>query len=298
MEKDARYFIVGIVVSIGMIALVAFTLWLAGTHKSQDREKYTVYFTDPVSGLKEGASVQYRGLEVGKVLNVRLSRQREDLIKVDIAVRDDTPIGKSTAASLAMFGITGLVYMELTTEIGDNEPPIKAAGEEFPLIKGNGTQLAKIFEDIPMITKQILEVVEKLNHFFDTDNTDLLSQTLANTEKLSRDLNGLLTDDNIKHASVTLKNFSEASADVKGIAERFERTADEIEEAIEALNEMISSNKDNVNRFTSEGLDNITKTSKEAEKTVGSIREMTDKLKRDPSQIIYRPQSGGVEIAK
>lgn len=116
MEKDARYFIVGLVVSIGMIALVGFVLWLAGTHESQDREMYTVYFTDPVSGLKEGASVQYRGVEVGKVLGVRLSNSREDLIKVDIAVKEATPIGQSTTASLEMFGITGLVYMELTTE--------------------------------------------------------------------------------------------------------------------------------------------------------------------------------------
>ncbi len=298
MEKDARYFIVGLVVSIAMIALVGFVLWLAGTHESQDREIYTVYFTDPVSGLKEGASVQYRGVEVGKVLRVRLSSSREDLIKVNIAVQEATPIGQSTTASLEMFGITGLVYMELSTETGETRPPQTVPGEPYPVIKGSGTQLAKILEDIPMITEQVLEVVEKLNSFFDPKHTALLSQTLENTERLSRDLNGLLTPANVNNASTTIENFSEASADFKDIAERFDQTASEIERAVASLNEIVSSNKDNINRFTGEGLNNITETSREAEKAAEAIREMSEKLKRDPSQLIYRPRSSGVEIEK
>jgi phospholipid/cholesterol/gamma-HCH transport system substrate-binding protein len=298
MEKDARYFIVGLVVSIGMIALVGFVLWLAGTHKSQDREIYTVYFTDPVSGLKEGASVQYRGVEVGKVLAVRLSHSREDLIKVDIAVKESTPIGESTTALLEMFGITGLVYMELTTEPGETRPPQRIPGEQYPVITGSGTQLARIIEDIPMITQQVLEVVEKLNEFFDPKHTALLSQTLENTERLSRDLNGLLTSENVNNASTTIENFSQASEDFKTMAERFDQTASEIERAVASLNEIISGNKNNINRFTSEGLDNITKTSREAEKAAKAIREMSEKLNRDPSQIIYKPQSSGVEIEK
>lgn len=298
MEKDARYFIVGLMVSIGIIVLVTFTIWLAGGQDKQSREMYTVYFTDPVSGLNRGASVQYRGVEVGKVLAIRLSDDREDLIKVDIAVHETTPIRANTDATLAMLGITGLVYMELTTEPGDSAPPQKISGEEFPVLQGSGTQVAKILQDIPMITKEILEVAEKLNEFFDEENTSLLSQTLKNTENLSRDLNGLLSTDNVQNASVMMNNFSEASADVKGIAERFERTADEIEEAVAALNTMVSSNQQNVNRFTGEGLASITRTTKEAEKTVESIRSVTDKLRRDPSQIIYRPNSNGVEIEK
>ena len=155
MEKDARYFTVGLLVSIGVIALVAFTLWLVGGDKGANKERYTVYFMDPVSGLTEGASVQYRGVEVGKVIEIRLSEKREDLIKVDITVEEETPIAQSTEATLAMFGITGLVYMELTTETGDRTPPSEIQGEEYPVLKGNGTQLAKIFQDIPQITKQV-----------------------------------------------------------------------------------------------------------------------------------------------
>jgi phospholipid/cholesterol/gamma-HCH transport system substrate-binding protein len=298
MEKDARYFIVGLLVSIGLITLVMFIIWLAGAQDTKNREIYTVYFTDPVSGLNKGASVQYRGVDVGKVLDIRLSKNREDLIKVNIAVDDTTPIRATTQATLAMLGITGLVYVELTTEPGDVKAPQRIQGEEHPVLQGSGTQVAKILQDIPKITQEILQVAEKLNQFFDAEHTELLSQTLKNTESLSRDLNGLLSEDNVRHASETMENFSQISADAKDIADRFEQTANEIEEAVRALNDMVSSNQANVNRFTGEGLQSLTRTTKEAEKTVESIRSVTDQLRRDPSQIIYRPNSNGVEIEK
>ncbi|MBU0801513.1 MAG: hypothetical protein KKA05_11010, partial [Alphaproteobacteria bacterium] len=199
---------------------------------------------------------------------------------------------------LQMVGITGLVYMELSTEPGETSAPQRVPNEQYPVITGSGTQLAKILEDIPKITEQILEVAEKLNGFFDPKHTALLSKTLENTERLSQDLNGLLTPENIAHASTTIENFSDASADIKEMAARFDQTATEIENAVASLNEVISSNKGNINRFTSEGLNNITETSHEAEKAARAIREVTEKLKSDPSQIIYRPQSGGVEIEK
>lgn len=296
MEKDARYFIVGVFVILGLVAAVGFSLWLVGMPKGQNRVLYTVYFTDPVSGLKEGASVQYRGVDVGKVLDVRLDESREDLIKVDIAVEKGTPIAGSTQASLSMLGITGLIYMELTTALGDRTSPEEKEGERYPVLPGNGTQLAKILQDIPEITRDLRELGRKLNNFFDDQNTQRLSQTLENAEALSRDLNGLLTPENVERATSMIANLSEASADVKGIAARFERTADEIEKAVASLNEMVSSNKENVNRFTGEGLSQITETAREAQKAVEALRAMSDKLSRDPSQIIYKPQSRGVQI--
>lgn len=296
MEKDARYFIVGISVIVAFVALIGFTIWLIGAPKSEEQKIYTVYFTDPVSGLKEGASVQYRGVDVGNILDIRLSKTREDLIKVNITIDKETPIGSSTTATLAMLGITGLVYMELTTEAGEYEPPERIEGEPYPVLKGNGTQLAKILQDIPQITKQISELGDKLNKFFDEENLNKLTQTLENTEKLSRDLNGLLTPENINNANLTLENFSSASTDIKDISARFEKTADEIDNAVESLNDMISNNKENVNRFTREGLNQITETSREAKKAVKAIRKITEELSQDPSQIIFKPQPRGVEI--
>lgn len=298
MEKDAKYFIVGVFVSLGIVAMISFTIWMAGSSGSENYERFTVYFTDPVSGLNEGASVQYKGVQVGKILDIRLAPERKDLIKVDIEVEENTPIRAGTQAKLALLGITGMVYMELTTELTDTEPVQFVTGERYPVIQGSGTQLAKLFEDIPQITEQIMEISEKLNGLLNEENMASLDATLINIEKITRDMNGLLSAENVSNASIMLANFSESSEDMKVMIDRFEKTADEIDQAVNAISAVVTKNEASISQFTQEGLDQITAMTREVRKMAESIRETADNLNEDPSQILYQPTYRGVEIAK
>ena len=101
MEKDAHYFTIGVFVSVTLLALVGFSIWLAGVHDFARHERYTIYFTEPVSGLDEQATVKYKGVEVGKILGMRLTPMRNDLVKVDVEVKADTPVRSRTIATAA-----------------------------------------------------------------------------------------------------------------------------------------------------------------------------------------------------
>jgi phospholipid/cholesterol/gamma-HCH transport system substrate-binding protein len=171
------------------------------------------------------------------------------------------------------------------------------------VIRGNGTQLAKLFQDIPTITKQVVEITTKLNTLLDEKNMGRMGDTLANIEKLTRDLNGLLSEQNvanagsaIANANTTMENFSAFSQDAKEIVTRFEKTADEIESTVKSLNTVITNSQKSIGKFSSEGLDQLTATTRAAERMIESIREIADKLGQDPSQILYKPQNQGVEI--
>lgn len=298
MEKDAKYFLVGIFVTLVLAALIAFSIWIAGTHDNQIYEGYTVYFTDPVSGLKEGASVQYKGVEVGKVQDIRLAPERKDLIKVDIEIEENTPIRAGTNASLSMLGITGLVYMELTTELTDTQPVPYIQGEKYPVIRGNGTRLAKLLQDIPEITENTLEVTRRINAFMDDENIAVLEQALKNLEGMSRDMNGFLSPKNVAYASAMIENLSDSSEDIQEMIEKFEKTAAKIEKTVQIVSEMIARNQSSVDNFARDGLDQITQMSHETQKMAVSIREAAEKLNDDPSQLIYQPSHRGVEIEK
>lgn len=296
MEKDAKYFIVGLFVTLSMVAAVAFVIWIAGAHDTRDTKRYTVHFTDPINGLKVGSVVQYKGVEVGKVMQIRLVPQRHDLIRVNIEVAEEAPVYARTQATLAMMGVTGLVYMDMKTDATDTEPAPVVAGEEYPVIQGNGTQLAKILADVPEISKQILAITQKLNGLLDQPNMESLSAILQNLEKMSKDMNGLLSVDNVNNAGATLANFSAASADMKNMVARFEKTADEIDKAVQAISNVVTRNETNINKFSQDGLDQIMRMSQETRKMAESIRRTADQLKQDPSQIIYQPSQRGVEI--
>lgn len=298
MEKDSRYFIVGVFVTVSLLALTFFAVWLAGSHDARSFQRYTIYFQDPVSGLKNSAVVQYRGVDVGRVRDVRLAPGRNDLIMVDIEIDETTPIYNSTQASLAQQGFTGIVYIELTTREGDAEPPMVIEGEQYPIIRGRGTQLSKLFQDVPEISKQILELSTKLNTVFDEETVTSLSATFKNIEAMSRDMNGLLSDENVSNATMTLRNAAAASEEASNMVERFNKTAEEIDQAVAALNSILSDNRENINRFTRSGLREITDMSRETKKMAESVRRLADKLEQEPSRLIYQPNYRGVEIAE
>lgn len=298
MEKDAKYFVVGVFVSLCLAGLLAFVIWIAGKHDNHDYVHYTVYFTDSVSGLKEGATVSYKGVDVGKVTNIRLAHERKDLIKADIEVINTTPVRAKTNASLAVLGVTGLVFMDLTTDADDTQPVPRIKGEPYPVLQGNGTQLAKLFQDIPAITQQVLEMARKINKLMDDRNMESLDATLSNVQEMTHSINALLSAENVANVSITLDNFSHSSEDLKDMVQRFEKTADEIDKTVASINRVVTKNEGNVNRFGQDGLNQITSMTREAQKTAESIRRAADKLNQDPSQILYKPSNQGVEIAK
>ena len=167
MEKDANYFAVGIFVSTSLLLLTGFLIWLMGMHSTQPYDSYTIYFTDPVSGLSDDAVVKYKGVEVGKIVTIGIAPGRSDLIKVDISVKEETPIRSGTTANIEIQGITGMSYIELATETGDKNPPPRIEGEKYPVLQGKGNQLNRFFDDLPKISKELLETmagIKDLSH--------------------------------------------------------------------------------------------------------------------------------------
>lgn len=298
MEKNSRYFIVGVFVTISLLALTMFVVWLAGTHDARNYKRYTIFFRDPVSGLKESAVVQYRGVDVGRVRDVRISATEKDLIKVDIEVDDQTPITKSSEASLATQGVTGLVFIDLTTKEGDQSPPEIVQGQQYPVIKGRGTQLSKLFQDIPAITSRILTLTERLNTVFDEENVGSLDQTLKNIAQATSDLNALLSEENIQNTTIAIRNISESSTRVDELVQRFDSTADKIDEAVNSLNGILTDNKTNIDKFAGSGLKEITQMTAETREMAKSIRRLADTLEQEPSRLLYQPNYRGVEIQK
>ena len=155
MEKEANYFTVGVFVSLTLLALVGFTIWLAGVHDFARYNRYTIYFTDSVSGLDEEATVKYKGVDVGKIETMRLSPDRSDLIKVDVKVKEDTPVRAGTVATIELQGITGQNFIDLATAPADKNPPERVEGEKYPVLNGTGSKFAKIFDQVPQVTNQV-----------------------------------------------------------------------------------------------------------------------------------------------
>jgi len=300
MEKEANYFAVGIFVSLALLALVGFVIWLMSAGELGRTARYTVYFTDPVSGLAEEAPVKFNGVDVGRVLVMRLAPERSDLVKIDIEVDEATPIRAGTTASIELQGITGSSYLELATATTDQDPPRRVAGEEYPVLEGRGSELRAFLDELPELAKRLetaLGSVERLSEE-GAKMAGSIREFSQNTDKrLATTLSAF--DDFSKEGSKAASSLRDLSENAKG---RLDTTLSAIDgfskegaKAASALRGL----SDNVNRKLETTLSAIDDFSKESTKTASSLRGLAEKLKDDPSQILRpAPSKGGVAIPR
>ena len=87
METRAHYVAVGaFVLAVIVIGLVA-VLSLGRIEFAQELSRYYIFFRGSVSGLNKGSFVQYNGITVGRVIDVRVDP--DDLENIQVTVEID-----------------------------------------------------------------------------------------------------------------------------------------------------------------------------------------------------------------
>src|SRR5438445_3268395 len=90
METRAHYVAVGaFVLAVIFLAFVA-VLWLGRAEFAQEAKRYYIYFRGSVAGLSKGSQVQYNGIPVGRVIDIRVDPH--NLEQIQVTVEDDNSI--------------------------------------------------------------------------------------------------------------------------------------------------------------------------------------------------------------
>jgi phospholipid/cholesterol/gamma-HCH transport system substrate-binding protein len=161
MEPDRRYFLEGLFI-VGFLVAAAFCfVWLANTGKSDDIV-YRIRFAEAVSGLALGDAVKYQGVDVGTVKAMRLDPADPRMVEVDVRVRKEAPVKTDTKATLALKGITGVVYVELiggsagAQRLADATPP-----DQVPEIPSEKSRLAALLEQLPRVVEKFSSIEDQ-----------------------------------------------------------------------------------------------------------------------------------------
>jgi phospholipid/cholesterol/gamma-HCH transport system substrate-binding protein len=300
MERTASYFTVGVFVSLALLALVGFLIWLAGAHDFGRYVRYTIYFTDPVSGLADEAVVKYKGVDVGRILRMRLAPEGTDLIKVDIEVREETPVRQSTTAEIEMQGILGASYIELATANADDGPPPRLSAEDYPVLKGQPSRLQQLFEDLPKVVDQLQTTLASIDEL-SREGTKTAGSIRDFSDNVNKKLDTTLStfDEFSKESTKTASSLRELSENAN---KKLQTTLSSIEDFSNESTKTASSLRelsDTANKRLDSALSSIDDFSKEGKRTAASIRGLAEKLKDDPSQVLRPPPAQkGVVIAK
>jgi phospholipid/cholesterol/gamma-HCH transport system substrate-binding protein len=243
MENKSHALVAGLfALLLGAAALLAL-VWLRGTE--DNLREYVVVTKLNVGGLNPQAQVRYRGIRVGKVVDINLDPDDPSNILVTIAIDEDIPVTKGTVAKLAYQGLTGIAHI-LLLDSGKNREPLVADDGNPPHIVMVPSLLDELGEGGGATLRQAHEVMASANSLLNEENRRRFSATLANLENASasmkpalENLNGtliqvrkLLDDQNIRSLGKAAGEVGPLLADTRLLIGKMQLATDKLDVAI------------------------------------------------------------------
>ena len=185
MESKAFALWTGLFVIALLAALAAVVIWMSGVRQGE-RVEYTLLSRQSVSGLNREAAVQYRGIPVGKVVELGIDPADPKQVRVRVAVDSTVRLSAQAWARLGTQGLTGLTFVELHDDGG---PPWRdPAGAPLPM-------RPSLWQDttskLPAALGEARQLGERLNLLLDDANRRELASLLANLNRFSAQLPAL-----------------------------------------------------------------------------------------------------------
>ena len=321
MSKPIGKPIIGAFV-LGAIALAVAGLFVLGGGKFL-KKKYmrVMYFDGSVKGLKVGAPVTFRGVEIGTVSDIAIHANTEDLTtRIPVIVEIDPDRIETTGGQLenqlpqmikrglrARLELQSMVTGQLQIEL-DYMPDtkVKLVGgkskyAEIPTVPSIMSKFAKDLEQIPIqeIGHRVSAVLAGIEKFM--DNPELgqsvknLNQTILNLQKLVKDV-GRHVDPILGSATTAIghadelvlnvnKQFDPLAADVKKTAAAVTGAADAARPALKEAERAFA----NIAALTGKGSEErrqLDRTLKALQEAARSIKVWADYLERHPEALI------------
>lgn len=162
METDKHYFFEGLFIIVLSVVAAIFAVWL-GSPGRHDDVIYRIHFPESVSGLAVGDSVKFRGIDVGTVKAMLIDPDNSRLVLVDVRLRKETPIKTDTRASLAMKGITGVVFVELNGGDPAAKTLLAVTPEgKVPEIPSEKTGLKAMLDELPKLVQKFSAIEDQV----------------------------------------------------------------------------------------------------------------------------------------
>ncbi len=316
METRASYLLVGIFVVVGIVAMLAAAVWVAGTRADRGTVLYDIYFEGSVAGLKPGNAVQYRGIPVGGVLDMRIDPENVEQVLVTIEVEAGTPIREDTEATLAMQGITGVSFIQLTGGTQDSPDLKPAPGRDRAVIRSRPSQLAALIDAAPELLNRTIEVVGQMEKLLGDENLGRIASSLDNIESMTGTLagsgdeieamlaEGARTMEGLRQVTDRANDMLAAvEGDVGGVAKDTRLVLAEVRKAIAQLTiaseefaTFMTENREPISNFSSTGLYEFGQLMAEARVLVNALSRLTEQIERDPARFLFGDQQQGVEV--
>lgn len=317
METRINYAAVGLFILLLATMWVAASIWLMFGNPTANYQQYVVYMEESVSGLVRDAAVRYRGVDVGKVNDIRLRPGNPEQVMVVLDIRKDAPIRTDTKATLRSQGLTGLYFVELVG--GSKEAPMLEPGADGKpaVLEAVPSLFMRLDQTVTSLLDNLTRVSGRVEMLLSDDNMQSLEVTLANVAEVTEtvaasraDIDAAITDarrsmaefrrltsglaDRQEQIQGAIGNFANASENVAEFSRALPRLMEEVEAVaaeLRAASEKLASVADNTDaalgKINDSTITDINQAVYQLRHTLDSLEQLSSKLRSQPSMLIY-----------
>jgi phospholipid/cholesterol/gamma-HCH transport system substrate-binding protein len=298
METRAHHVLIGLFTLLVVVAGLLFGVWLAKSHADREWHYYDVVFNEAVTGLSRGGAVQYNGIRLGDVTQLRLDPQDPRRVLARIRISGDSPLRRDTHAKLALTGVTGVAIVQLSGG-SPGSPLLVGRDGEVPVIIADPSPLNRLLSGGEDLIVNINTAAARASELLSQENVQRIQQTLDHLERTT----GVIADERedirtlIHQLSVTTAQANEALTESrtlihnanglvegqgKATLESAQRAMASLEHSMAQVDRLVNDNSDALNGGVA-SLGELQPALRELRDTLSSLRSITRRLDENPS---------------
>src|SRR6202167_221678 len=278
METRGNYVLIGAFNMAAVLRAFLFVMWIAGYTTPGGHRTFQVVFNGSVSGLSNGANVNFNGIKVGEVTHLTFSRSDPHQVVADIDVSADAPIDRNTKARLETAGITGAAAVALLGGSTPGAPRVAEKGQGAIIYAEQSMQLQEILDNVGALSIRATAVLDDAEKVI-TDNSAPIHSAIENVDVFSKAL-----ADNAPGIDAALKSVGELGKQIGPLAARLQTLSDDADRVVQAIDPAeVRAIVDNVQSLSAKGV---------------SVVDRADKLLADNSDSIHSTLQSADVFAK
>jgi phospholipid/cholesterol/gamma-HCH transport system substrate-binding protein len=244
------------------------------------------------------------------VTDVRIDPENSELARVDLAVREGTPIRVDSRATLEIQGIAGGVVVQISR--GTSAAALLAPDSE---ITAGPSALEQIVRRVPDLLTKIDDITQRMSDLLSDKNRQAFSNSLANLEAITQQLvggatsaEGVMTDASgaIQELNNAAKEFSALAVELRGTvgdmrgdatkaARNLALMADSFNKTSRQLSTVLEDNREPLKQFSATTLYETGELVSELRRLVASLTRISHQFEKDPARFLLNDRSTGVD---
>ena len=300
MYNKINYMVVGIFVLVFGAGMIWFALWLAKWGLQDEYDIYKIEIRESVPGLSEDASVKIRGVDVGRVQTIRINPQNIEAVEIFLEIKKGTPIKEDMVAHTQMFGVTGLLSIEI--DGGTNTAKTLQPSKTYiPVIQTKTSYVARVSDSLGEIADSLNAFLVQTKKLISDKNIQAFENTLSHIEKITSrgeeleiKVIGSLTqlDETLQDLRVSMKDathsFEGATKDFTSIKDKANPLLEELTVAVKGFDGLISKAEKSLDRGDYNIKNILEPALVDVQILSSQINDLAQQLKQSPSDILFK----------